>query len=568
MLIRSSRSSPLIASRTYSPVCAAALSWSLFASRSSFQKVADATIDRYELPPLTTANAARRCRPRRLVKEGANNRNRERPVLNLNNVRYQPLDSHGFDFPRVSQIPLCVFLCMLLGSICAVLYSLSVEQGTSVMESCVQRIMKKTTDKDGTYLTEALRMGPLWTVGGMFVAVLATSVSYTLLRAYGIGLCAIGMLCNMAPVLAICCVGRIMESAHAINELCGLSGVGMDDNSKLKGLTQGFWTMCAALLGLCGVMCCLVLGWVLLQETGLLSGSLSLGGTNTLSPSRHITDVDMTEISERLVFLSMGVGVWGVMLFIAAMIFGAHHTRDAVRRKCRQGSGTGAAAIASSATEWILRAAQARREAGLEPVVIGLVAVIWPLASGLALGQRALAGAVAGAIGVSIELSTALLVCAGVGQASRCAHNPDFEQGPSQAAVHILGDVGDSMLWIGNSLNGVAVFWSAFAVGVVKLMRADGARGWIGAVLAAVAMMLAITIVVYLAHRGKQSEERNPGMNFTFQVNPDAVSPFFLAGPELRAENISPKSRLGVLRLESGSDSYNDLFATVLGIDE
>ncbi|PXF48891.1 putative K(+)-stimulated pyrophosphate-energized sodium pump [Gracilariopsis chorda] len=553
----------ILAAALLTIVSAAALSWSLFGSRSSFQKAAGATIGRYELPPLTTANAARRCRPRRLVTEGENDRTREFPVLNLNKVRYQPLDSHGFEFPRVSQIPLRVFLCVLLGSICTVLYGLSVEQGTGVIESCVQRVMKKTTDKDGAYLTEALGMGLLSTVGGVVVVILATSVSYTLLRAYGIGLCALGMLCTMAPVLAICCVGRIMEGAHAINELCGLSGVGMDDSSRLKGFTQGFWTMCAALLGVCGLVCCLVLKWVLLQETGLLPGSRSLGGTNTLSPSRHITDVDMVDISERLVFLSMGVGVWGVMLFIATMVLGARHARDAMRKKCRPGSG----AIASTATEWILRAAQARREAGLETVVIGLVAVIWPLASGLALGQRALVGAVAGAIGISIGLSTALLVFGGVAQASCRAYDPDGEQGPNQAAAHTLGNVAESMLLIGNSVNGAMVFWSALAIGVVKLMQADGARGWIGAVLAAGALMLAVAIMVYLARRAKQSEDRNSGTDVTFRVNPDVVSPFFLEGPELRAENISPKSRLGVLRLESGSEDYKDLFAAVLNID-
>lgn len=557
----------ILAAAILTIVCAAALSWSLFGSRSSFQKAAGAFIDRYELPPLTTENAARRCRPRRLVTEGVNDRNREFPMMSLNKVRYQPLDSNGFEFPQVSQIPLRVFTCVLLGTICAILYGLSVEQGTSAMKSCVKRVMKKSTDKDGAYLTEALGMGLLWIVGAVVVVVLATSVSYTLLRAYGIGLCVIGMLCTIAPVLAICYIGRIMEGAHAINELCGLSGVGMDDTSQLKGFTQGFWTMCAALLGVCGLMCCLVLKWVLLQETGLLPGSRSLGGTNTLSPTRHITDVDMVDISERLVFVSMGVGVWGVLLFLVTMVFSARHTRNAVRRKCQQGSGA-ATAIASSATEWIVRAAQARREAGLEAIVIGLVVIVWPLASGLALGHRALAGAVTGATGISVGLSTALLVFGGITQASRYACNAGGEQEPTQAVRQSSTNIGESVLLIGNSLNGVIIFWSAFAVGIVKLMRADGAKGWIGVVLTVGTLMLAVTAVFYLARRAKRSEERNSDTDTNFRVNPEVVSPFYSAGPELRAENISPKSRLGVLRFDSGSDGFNDLFATVLDIDE
>lgn len=71
-------------------------------------------------------------------------------------------------------------------------------------------------------------------------------MSHTLIRAYGICLCTLGVLYIRAPILASCCVYRIMQGVYPTEELFGLPRLGLKSTPQLKGFTVANCHICSS----------------------------------------------------------------------------------------------------------------------------------------------------------------------------------------------------------------------------------------------------------------------------------------------------------------------------------
>ncbi len=358
-------------------------------------------------------------------------------------------------FPQ--EFAMRVFWAVTAGMIAGVAVGLLTEYYTASKYRPVKNLANSSKTGPGTVLIEGLALGYESTALPIVAIVIAMGVAYAFSGLYGIGAGAVGMLATLGMTLAIDAFGPVADNAGGIAEMAGLphevrertDALDMAGNTT-AAIGKGF------AIAVAGFMCLALFG-AFKEDSGLVA--IDVSKTSTL----------------------IGLLLGGMLPFLFSALTmravgrAAMEIVEEVRRQFREIPGLMAGTADSDPATCVSIATKGAIKQMIAP---GLIAVVSPVLTGLALGREALGGLLAGALVSSIMLGMSMANSGGAwDNAKKFIEKGNLggkKSDPHKAAV--VGDtVGDPFKdTSGPSLNILVKLMTMMAVVTAALYGATG----------------------------------------------------------------------------------------------
>ncbi|MFH2115118.1 MAG: sodium/proton-translocating pyrophosphatase, partial [Spirochaetota bacterium] len=354
---------------------------------------------------------------------------------------------------------LALFWALICGLLAGFLISLSTVYFTSTDHYPTQEIARSALNGAAVLIIEGMAMGMLSTVMPVLLVMAATIGAYLFGGLLGIAVAAMGMLINLAMLLAMDCYGPIADNAAGIAQMAGL---GEQTRGRCEALDAVGNTTAA--LG-----------------KGFAMASASLASLAWLATYFEVTKLEIVSLTSVDVIAGVLLGGMLPHLFSALAMrsvgVGGFAIVDEVRRQFKEIAGL---MEGTAKPDYVACVDIATRIALKSMLLPGVLVILTPLVLGFTLGPRAVAGLLLGAMISGFTMATMMSNAGGAWDNAKkyveAGHFGGKGSEPHKATV--IGDtVGDPFKdTAGPSLNiliklvgSVAVIFGPLFVGIIGL---------------------------------------------------------------------------------------------------
>lgn len=531
--------------------------------RSSYTRANSVSLERYQLPMVTPENVGTLCEPISAPNSGLPSD--VYPRLELVSGVYEPIDAFGTELPTANKMVWHVFVCMELGLLCGVLVAILCAYVASATNGPAQKASALASDGFDGEVAAAASGGALGSALAATIVIATCLSCYRILRAYGVGIGAIGLMCSLGPASEMGVISHIGKEARrlcVIMRLPRLQGRRTDVIAAAGDLADG-WSK--GVLTACAAFTTLSMGWVLMLLSGVAPSAREVSGvTVDRLPTRHATDIVSMDLLDIELTSAVFQGIALPFLMCACTALSATYvsrslsaavTREIRRRGVWESAGIGTYQACSS------KVAKAASMASVAPILFGLVSALGCLWYGV----HAWIGLLIGAIASGCVLSFFTSLLGNRLQSARLLQ--DLNWGEEETTPHHAREEG---FW---KWNEVSEEWVSGCIRVFLVILATGGalsahasptnrgRWWLFFAMGAVwIIMFSLSHAVMSRFISKLTELRSTdreGENFIEQpvrVNPHAVSPYYEQGPSVRFDTMSYESALRQMRIENGRE--------------
>jgi K(+)-stimulated pyrophosphate-energized sodium pump len=284
------------------------------------------------------------------------------------------------------------FIAAVLGIVSGSMIGFCSEYFTSGKYGPVRGIAKGSQQGPAITVTEGTAVGMQSTAIPVLVLAFSIVVAYSTCGVYGIAIAALGMLATTGMVVAVDSYGPIADNAGGMAEMAHM-------DKKVREVTDNLDSVgnTTAAIG-----------------KGFAIGSAAFAAIGLLTAFMVTTDLSMEEVSLLEPHVQAGILVGGMLPFLfSSLLFRAvgncaNTMIEEVRRQFREipGLKEGKAGVVPDSARCVDIATQGAIKGMIVP---GLIAVAFPIVTGLILGAAGLAGMLIGALvtGVMLGISTA-----------------------------------------------------------------------------------------------------------------------------------------------------------------
>ncbi|MFC2162471.1 sodium-translocating pyrophosphatase [Candidatus Altiarchaeota archaeon] len=268
-----------------------------------------------------------------------------------------------------------VYLSILSGLSAGIIIGLVTEYYTSADHKPTQEIAKSAESGAGTVLISGLSVGMMSTVVPVVVVCAAIIISFKLAGIYGIAIAAVGMLSTLGITLATDTYGPVADNAAGIAEM---SGMGQKVRERAESLDAVGNTTAAI-------------------GKGFAIGSAALTALALFSAYVTAADLKVIDIMDAKVTVGLFIGGLLPFLFSSYTMSAVGHAAEMMVKEVRRQFKEIPGIMEGKAKPDYRKCVDISTGAAIHAMIVpSLLAVITPVAVGLALGASALGGLLAG----------------------------------------------------------------------------------------------------------------------------------------------------------------------------
>ena len=279
---------------------------------------------------------------------------------------------------------LSVFYAILAGLVSAIVVGYSTKYFTSAKYPPTRDIALAAQTGAGTNIITGLSTGMLSTFAPVIVISIAMLVAYYFAGLFGIAIAAVAMLAVLAIILASDTFGSVSDNAQGIVEMTGLGGKVLERTAVLDSIGNS-----TAAIG-----------------KGFAISSAALTTIALFASFIYITGLEAINLNNPVVMVGLFLGALVPFIFssltMKAVGAAAQEMVKEVRRQFREIKGI----LKGTATPDYDRCIEISTHGAIKAMIVpGMIAILFPLAIGMALGAQALGGFLAGSIATGFLLA-------------------------------------------------------------------------------------------------------------------------------------------------------------------
>ncbi len=545
------------------------IAYGFFGVQSNFQRRLSRDI--FPRRELTSSNDTTRCIP---TQDITGNTGDNLPVLLASRGPYRPTNILGAPYPKATEIPWRVLVCLLLGLFVGVML-----RGLAGFFTVPEYPLTKSVARMGECSAEDVIIqglgSALSSTAIPFMLVLSTVLgSFSLLGSYGIGLSAVSMISSSGTVFLISAFDTLAISAGGVSRMHRRPESAQNTIEDLGSVGNVFAVSFRSLCAGASVLTTFALIAEFTRMTNLVPSPIEIIGVRKALPLRHISSIDNLSATSPNVVVSVLLGVLLPVVFVALPLLGMSRTAYAVvvetRRQFRENpelrtNPEGTAPMIKKCVRI------ATKYALFEAVLPLFIILVVPQMVGFGLGQRALVGLLLGFAGCGFLLGTFVLNASSSWQnAKKLVESEHFgaENGKGSQwhqSVTMANAVGVFLKRTSAPSLSIAIkLMTISSIFVAPFMQADASKWFIGLAIlgAAVVMTIGLLLVSHMYQRRTRkwarrsiieritrSEDSDHSGDFE-KLEDLRVSPFFEEGMTVARRRIAPTSALAHARID------------------
>lgn len=432
--------------------------------------------------------------------------------FSIKNGPYEPLDTLLVGYARPSEIGWRLFVCILIGLVLGNLIGSLTEYFTAGSFSPTKGIAKSGEYGAGAVVIQGLGIGLLST--GLPLVLVGISVigTYQLSGTYGIALAAVGMLSTLGVTMATDAYGPVADNAGGIAEMAELDASVRDTTDALDALGNTTAATGKGFSNGSAVLTAYALLTALVQDSGLAPSPVEI-----VDGTKSLRSYDQISLVDPFVVFAVLIGVCLPYIFGAFTMLAVSRAAQAmiveVRRQFREIVGL-REGLSGVRPEHVRCIDISTRSSIAEMVLPGVLAIMAPLIVGFGFGQKALIALLLAAI-VSGYMMGILMSNAGGAwdNSKKLVESGFFGEGNAKGSewhkATVAGDtVGDPFKdTSGPSMNILIKMMTTFGLVSVSLMQPDRHRGWIGAILLGITLIVMVTYAFMIARMNDRTRQ-------------------------------------------------------------
>jgi len=477
------------------------------------------------------------------------------PDVLLVNKYYTPTDSIQYQYPNPTEVAWRLYVTIICGLLLGVIIGWITEFFTAGNYSPTKNIGAAGEFGAGAVIIQGLGTGMLSTVLPLLLVTAVILGVFNLLGAYSIALAAVAMLSTLGVTMATDAYGPVADNAGGIAEMAELPSSVRDTTDKLDALGNTTAATGKGFSNGSAVLTAYALLVAVVFDSGLAPSPYQL--VYVTADTAHVTEFDIISLTDIYVVASIFVGIMLPHLFGALTMLGVSRAAQAmiveVRRQFREipGLREGRPGVIP---EHVHCVQIATNSAIIEMVLPGALAIMSPLIIGFGFGQKALIAMLLAAIGSGYMMGIMMSNAGGAwDNAKKLVEGGEYRKGKGSEwhKANVAGDtVGDPFKdTSGPSMNILIKLMTVYGLIAIGLMQPDiyvnNSRGWIGAILLGVTLILCILFALWNARRTYRiREEAKSHKGGLIQAPPKTVSGYYVNSSSFPTDQIVPGSQM------------------------
>lgn len=467
---------------------------------------------------------------------------------------YKPVSVLGYHFGAASSSAWKLFFCGIIGLGLGMFLDFSSHLFTSIGASPTRRVAESSEYGAGAMIVQGLATGFLSAIIPTILVAFAILGSFALFGTYGTALLAFGLLFTFGIVISVDSSASIANSSTQISNLVELPQGVQNITSALEtagrsgsstGKTQGYAASLISSFGLISA---------LLYMARLAPSSRDVIGTMKSEAAVHIDNVTPISMSDIRVRLSIGAGAFVPFLFAGlvltatrkvaiAVAVGSRKTIIAAEKQDKDGKFIKANLIRCMSS--------ARKSALLESVLPVLVMLTLPLTIGWGFGQQTMIGFLISAVSSIFVFGTAFsdsgqILANAVKLLELETLGAEFERGSERHKSSLICESVGRLLKESSGCTMSILMKLLPCAGYITVQRmyADGTRGWIGAIILGILLLVAAMFKLWKRRWNSEFEQAVEVATEDQEMPPKQLSPFFVQETQIDTRAVVPGSHL------------------------